>query len=58
MSYTLRVFHERAMVEERRELNAAQLGGLIAHTIEDYSSFLVMDADDRIVMRYKQGGMK
>jgi hypothetical protein len=58
-TYTLRVFGEgrRGMVYERRDINAAQLGGLIAHTIEDYSSFLVIDSEDRIVMRYKRKGM-
>lgn len=59
MTYTIRIFDEgrRGMIEERRDINAASLGGVIAHTIEDYPSFLVIDNEDRIVMRYRRKGI-
>ena len=63
MTYTVTAFMRTSprklrLVEQREGLNAAQLGGAIAHLIEEVDTFVVTDETAGSVLRYdKRGGV-
>lgn len=47
------------LIEDRQGLSAAQLGGMIAHAIDNTDEFIVYDQRvGSIIMRYKRKGMR
>lgn len=58
MTYSLNAMVGNNLIEQRRNINAAQLGGVLAHLIEDCDRIVVYDSEDRIVLRYNKKGMK
>lgn len=62
MSYTLCTYRRPSprklyLIEKRENLSAAQLGGLIAHALEDVDAFLVTDEVVGTIMSYRKDGL-
>lgn len=59
MTYCFASFGEsHELLDNRTGLNAAQIGGLVAHAMEDCKAFIVRDeASQRIVIRYDREGV-
>lgn len=56
--FTIHTFIGKQYMGLRECAHSASLGGVIAHIIDDCTSFYVKDEHNRIVMRYRKEGMR